>query len=114
MIEDDDDRAIFLSDFNEPDADVIRVTPADGEPFDLPLAIFDLRPKVENPDYRGSDNSYRSAPISGAHPVMRCLASEFPKSLVGQCTVRVRDHDYGAFDLKPDGTGFVIVELRRK
>lgn len=108
MIEDDEDRAVFLADFNEPDDSVIVVTPDVGEPYDLPLAIFDARPMIDDPSFRGG------AKISGANPQMRCRASEFPLSLIGKCTVTVRGQPYSAYDVKPDATGMTTVELRKK
>jgi hypothetical protein len=107
MIEDDELRAIFLSDFNEPEEGAPRVTPNLGPAFEIPYSIFDLKPTQET-------IAAAKGVISGAHPTLRCLSSQFPLSLMGQCTVRIRGQDYGAFDVKPDGTGFTWVELKRK
>lgn len=105
MIEDDELRAIYF----DPDefGEEVEVAPTTGAAFTI-LAIFDARPTQADPAYNGG------ARVSGANPKMTCRTSDFPKSLIGQCTVTVRGEDYNAFDAKPDSTGMTCVELKRK
>lgn len=107
MVEDDDDRAIFLGDFNEPDEMPITVTPTGLDPIELPLAIFDERPQMDDPAYKNG------AKISGNHPILRVRSSDFPMSYLGQATVQVRGKIYNVFDIKEDRTGMSMVEMKR-
>lgn len=109
MIEDDDDRLIFFSDFAEEVP--IHVVPTVGAPFDV-VGTFETKP-VDTRSFQNRLPDHGGAQPSGSSPKFRCRSSDMPKSLIGQAVVTIRTLNYSIFDIDHDGTGMAHVTVKR-
>lgn len=113
MIEDDDDRALFF----DPDVfgETATVTIGEADPFPVAV-IFDTRPPFSASNYHGfrgtADFGQGDASVAGAGPRITARTSDVAGVKSGRAFIALRDKNYLAYRVTPDGTGFTLIELK--